>query len=187
MGWCTSHAFAHANRCALVSLLLSLPLFLPSCIADNTPRDTPAPAQAPADSRPGKLIPAASGSFQDTDGNLYRDSSTVVIYTFAESAKYQIPMRPQGEFQIRLEDNRGGLIASWSFSKEQTKAALRNLPPGPGCVFQLDLRQSAVTGFSDRINKGEASMVVTLKPDQGDPVTARTSAPILIGPIETAR
>ena len=42
-------------------------------------------------------------------------------------------------------------------------------------------------GYSDRINKGEASMVVSLKTEEGDTISARTSAPILIGPIEPAR
>lgn len=118
---------------------------------------------------------------------MYRDSSTVIIYTMAEASQYAIPIRPRGEFLIRLEDAKGNLIASWTFSKHQTAAATRNLPPGPGCIFELDLRKSPLTGRSDRINKAEASMVVSLKTEDGDTLTARTSSPILIGPIENPR
>lgn len=154
------------------------------CIADNSPR-TP---QTPTDARPGKLVPATSGSFQDTNGNQYRDTSTLVVYVLADASKYPLPMKAKGRFEVRLEDSAGGMIASWSFTKEQTAAAVRDLPPGPGFVFELDLRKSAATGYSDQINKGEASMLITFKPEAGgEPIVARTSSPILIGPIERSR
>lgn len=159
------------------------------CVADNSPR--PAPRPTPESARPGKLVLATSGAFQDSNGNQYRDTSTLVVYIFGES-KYPLPMKPKGQFEVRLEDRTGVTIASWQFTMDQTTSAIRDMPSGPGFVFELDLRKSAAAGFSDKINKGEASMVVTFKPEGAggegtEPITARTSSPILIGPIERAR
>lgn len=165
-------------RTRALALLLTTCGALTACVSDQHR----AP-ETPADATPVKIIPAASGSFVDTDGNRYRDSSTVVVYVLADSTRYALPMKARGEFNIRLESGGGDAIAEWTFDKAQTAAAVRSMPPGPGFVFDLDLRQSPRAKNTDRIDRGEASMVVTFTPEGGQALYARTSAPILIGPI----
>jgi hypothetical protein len=148
-------------------------------------QDHPRPTETPSSATPQRLIPAASGSFDDTDGNRYRDTCTLVVYIIADETRYPLPMKARGEFEIRLEDPNGKVIAKWNLGKDQVAASIRSLPPGPGYVFSLDLRASPTTGYTDKIDQGEAMMVVKFTPEHGEPIVARTSAPILIGPIST--
>src|ERR1043165_2813170 len=132
---------------AMSALILSI---LAGCVAEQR-----RPAETPDEAKPVKIVPAASGSFVDTDGNRYRDSSTVVVYVLADSTRYAIPMKARGAFNIRLEDRTGLTLGEWSFDKAQTAACLRSMPPGPGFVFDLDLRRSSAAGHTDRIDRGE--------------------------------
>ena len=162
--------------------LFAMAAALSGCVTDGPAR----PGRQPSDIRPAKLIPAANGSFADTDANRYRDSSTVVVYIMGDVPGYHLPIAVPGEFTIRLEDPRGKPVAEWSFDKTQTAAALGKLPPGPGYVFELDLRKSPMRRGSDVIEEPEADLVVEFTPEKGEPIKARTTAPIVIGPSNRA-
>lgn len=155
---------------------------LAACVSDGPTR----PPRQPSDIRPAKLIPAVNGSFSDTDANRYRDTSSVYLYVMGDAPGYRIPIAVPGEVTIRLEDPRGRPVAEWHFDKAQTASALHNLPPGPGYVFELDLRKSPMRRGSDVTEDAEADLVAIFTPDQGEVVRARTSAPILIGPVGRA-
>jgi len=152
---------------------------LSGCVADTPPR----PRQ-PQNIHPAKLIPAANGAFIDTDANRYRDTSTVVVYVMGNAPAYQLPIAVTGEFLLRLEDPKGRLVAEWKFDHKETAAAMRTLPPGPGFVFEMDIRKSPYTHGSDVIEQSEAELLVTFIPDEGDAIKARTSAVLLIGPVD---
>lgn len=150
-----------------------------ACVADGPSK----PRSQPPSVRPTKLIPAADGTFTDTDGNRYRDSSALVIYVMGDAPGYHLPIRVPGRFTIRLESTQGKPIAEWSFDAAQTEAALRSLPPGPGYVFELDLRKSPTRRGSDVIEESEAELIAIFTPESGDAIRARTSATVLIGPV----
>jgi len=136
-----------------------------------------APA-TPASVAPAKLAPIA-GDFTDTDANRYRDSTRVIVYVYAESDRYPIPMKPEGSFEFRLENPDGKTIATWTFDRDKTRAAAHQLAPGPGFVFDLSLLDLG----SDRIEDSEAELLVTFKPVDGPVLRARPSAPLLVGPL----
>ena len=156
--------------CAIVALTAA------GCVVDAPPR----PRQ-PANVHPAKLVPAAVSEFQDTDDNRYRDSSPVVVYVMGDSPGYHLPLKIEGEFVLRLESPGGQLVAEWKFDRAATAAAMRVLNPGPGFVFELDLRKSATTGNTDVVKQAEADLVVVFTSAAGETIRARTSAPILIG------
>lgn len=169
----------HRRSTTFLACSFLAPVLLAGCVTDGPTR----PRSQPSGVQPAKLITAADGAFTDTDANRYRDSSAVVVYVMGDSPGYHLPIRVPGQFTIRLESPRGQLIAEWPFGVAQTEAALRNLPPGPGYVFELDLRKSQVRGGTDIIDESEADLVAIFTTDAGNTIRARTSAPILIGPV----
>ena len=84
------------------------------------------PDSAPDSAVPGVLALTAT-DFIDTDSNKYRDTSTVVIYVFAESAQYKLPMKAEGTFEFVLEDRGGRALA----------------PPAPGTSSRSACSSSA--------------------------------------------
>ncbi len=168
-------------RSGSAALIAAVSVTIAGCVSDAPPRQ-----RQPADVHPAKLITAADGSFTDTDANRYRDSSMVVVYVMGDAANYQLPIKVAGEFLIRLEDPRGKVIAEWRFDKATTAAAMRNLPPGPGFVFELDLRRSRVRGGTDVMEDREADLIAEFRPEAGEMVKSRTSSPIEIGPVGRA-
>jgi hypothetical protein len=88
-------------------------------------------------------------------------------------------MHARGSFEFRLEGRSGKQIGRWVFDEKQTEAALRQLAPGPGFVFQLSLTKIGVEQASER----EAEILCTFTPVGGTPIRARPSAPLLIGPL----
>lgn len=136
------------------------------------------PAQAPGSARVGVLVPIA-GDFADTDANRYRDTTRVVVYLYADSARYPLPMAPPGSFEFKLENAAGKQLALWTFDQARTRAAKRELSPGPGFVFDLNLLSLG----SDRIADTEGDLTVTFTPVEGKPVRAKPSAPLLVGPL----
>jgi len=136
------------------------------------------PKQAPDNATPG-MIALTAGDFQDTDANRLRDTTTVAAYIYAASGAYPIPMHARGSFEFRLEGRSGKQIGRWVFDVKQTEAALRQLAPGPGFVFQLSLTKIGVEQASER----EAEILCTFTPVGGTPIRARPSAPLLIGPL----
>src|SRR5688572_16329446 len=149
------------------------------CVADGPQR--PQKKRQPSDVLPAKLVPTASVEFADTDGNRYRDSTTVVVYVMGDVPTYHLPLKVTGAFALSLQDPQGRVIASWNFDREQTAAALSGLQPGPGFVFGLDLRKSSVG--TEVMEAPEADLVVVCTPENGEASRARASAAILIGPV----
>jgi hypothetical protein len=152
---------------------------LAGCVTEGPQR--PQRKAQPSDVLPAKLVPTASVEFTDTDANRYRDSTTVVVYVMGDVPNYHLPLKVKGEFALSLQDPQGKVIAAWTFDRAQTAAALSGLQPGPGFVFGLDLRRSSLG--TDVVQTPEADLVVVFTPEKGDPIRARTSAPILIGPV----
>jgi hypothetical protein len=139
----------------------------------------PAAAHAtPSSIAPAKIAPVA-GDFTDTDANRYRDTTRVIVYIYADSDKYPIPMKPEGSFQFRLENPQGKTIATWNFDRAKTAKAARQLAPGPGFVFDLSLLDLG----TDKIEDSEAELLITFTPADGPVLRARPSAPLLVGPL----
>jgi hypothetical protein len=143
------------------------------CVSTN-----PSAPATPSNIKPAKLVPIA-GDFEDTDANRYRDTTRVVVYLYADSEKYPLSMRADGSFQFRLENPAGQTIATWNFDRERTRKSLRQLPPGPGFVFDLSLLDLG----TDKIQDSEAELIVTFTPVDGPVLRARPTAPLLIGPL----
>lgn len=136
------------------------------------------PKGPPESAVPGVLALTAT-DFIDTDSNKFRDTSTVVIYIFPESARYQLPMPAPGTFEFVLEGP-SGPIARWEIGEQRSGEARRQLPPGPGYVFELSLIELG----SDHINAEEAELLATFIPaDGGRPLRARTPSPLLLGSV----
>jgi len=161
-----------------VLMLMSVAL-LAGCVTEGPQR--PQKQRQPSDVLPAKLVPTASVEFTDTDANLYRDSTTMVVYVMGDVPTYHLPLKVTGSFEVSLQDPRGRVIASWTFDKAQTAAALSGLQPGPGFVFELDLRLSSMG--TDVIESPEADLVVRFTPEKGETIRTRTSSAILIGPV----
>lgn len=139
---------------------------------------TPHAKQTPDDVKPG-MIALTAADFQDTDANRWRDTTTVAAYIYAASGAYPLPMRVRGTFEFRLEGKGGKNLGRWVFDERQTEAALRQLAPGPGFVFQLSLAKLGAEQTQER----EAEILCTFTPVGGTPIRARPSAPLLIGPM----
>lgn len=137
------------------------------------------PTSAPDSAIPGVLALTAT-DFVDTDGNKYRDTSTIVIYIFPESAQYLLPMKAEGTFEFVLEDRSARPLARWNIGPDRAGAARRRLPPGPGYVFEISLLEFG----SDLVDLPEAELVATFIPDDGSrSLHARTQSPLLLGSV----
>jgi hypothetical protein len=164
---------AHISLSAL-AVLAAAPFLFASCAAEPSRRG----ARPPADATPGVLAITAT-DFIDTDSNKFRDTSTVVLYIFPESAQYQLPMRAEGTFDFALE-SQGKPLARWTMDEDRSGAARRQLPPGPGYVFELSLLELG----SDRVNAPDAELIATFLPLDGSrPLRARTQSPLLLGSV----
>ena len=158
--------------------VLALSIALALCDAGCVTEGKAKPAAAPASMEVGALVPIA-GDFADTDANHYRDTTRVVVYLYADSNRYPLPIAPAGSFEFRLENAAGKQVALWTFDQAMAKAARRKLSPGPGFVFDLSLLKLG----SDRLSDTEGELVVTFTPVRGKPVRSKPSAPLLIGPL----
>ena len=159
---------------AQVAAVIAPALLLAACTAGPARRDS-----APASAVPGVLALTAT-DFIDTDSNKYRDTSTIVIYIFPESAQYKLPMKAAGTFEFVLEDRSAQPIARWSIGENRAGQARRQLPPGPGYVFELSLLEFG----SDQVDLPEAELVATFIPDDGGrKLRARTQSPLLLGSV----
>jgi hypothetical protein len=56
---------------------------------------------------------------------------------------------------------------------------MRNLAPGPGFVFKLNLNEVA----TDQLQEREAEILCVFTPVNGAPIRARPSAPLLVGSV----
>jgi hypothetical protein len=161
----------HLRRTAWAAFILGGAVS--GCVSDSKPKASPAPWGA----TPGTLAPSAQ-NFVDTDGDRYRDTTTAVVYVYADSG-YPISMKADGTFEFKIETPGGKTLAVWTFDRKQTRSALRELAPGPGFVFSLSLLDLG----SDRIEESEANLQVTFTPVDGKAIRRRLSAPLLIGPL----
>ena len=133
--------------------------------------------QTPSSATPG-MIALTIGDFQDTDGNHVRDTTTAAAYIYAQSTAYPLPMRVKGVFEFQLQPRNGQNLPTWRFDEKETEAAVRQLAPGPGYVFQLSL----IRARAEQSVQREAEILCTFTPTGGQPIRARPSAPMLIGP-----
>lgn len=162
------------RRGIILSLTIGSGLLIGACGGSGRtgPRTTPPRAM------PERLVLVAQ-NFEDTNANRYRDTAVVYAYVYADSTRFPLPVEADGEFEFRLEDATGTTVAAWRFDHQQTRAARRRLGPGPGFVFTLSL---LVEG-NDRLTATEADLVAAFSSPGGRTVYARTSAPVLIGPV----
>ncbi|MEX2217315.1 MAG: hypothetical protein WD749_01030 [Phycisphaerales bacterium] len=168
----TTHS--RSSPLCLPAAALAGGLLLAGCVSDYGPR---AP-RTPASAAPDTLVPIAS-DFVDTDQNRFRDTTRVVVYVYADSGRYPIPVAADGAFEFRIENPAGERVAAWVFDREQTRAAMRQLAPGPGFVFELSLLAPGSGG--DRVADSEGQLSVLFTPSHGSPISARPTAPLLIG------
>jgi len=134
--------------------------------------------QTPSDAVPS-AVALSVGDFTDSDQNRYRDTTNITAYVY--SIAYPIPLPARGTFEFELQSTKGDVIRRWMFDQKQTADALREMAPGPGFVFNLSLVGA------DKLDLTEGEIVCTFRPLKCDPVRARPSAPIAIGPITRPR
>ena len=134
--------------------------------------------QTPSDAAPA-IVSLNVADFVDTDQNRYRDTTTIVAYVYA--AGYPIPVHARGSFDFELQTSKGETLKKWSFDEKRTAAAMRQMAPGPGFVFELSLRGE------DRLERSEAEVLCTFRPLNGTAILARPSAPVAIGPVTRPR
>ncbi len=134
--------------------------------------------QTPADATPG-AVALIVGDFTDTDQNRFRDSTNITAYVYA--AGYPIPLAARGSFEFELQSTRGAVLGRWMFDEKSSAAAMHQMAPGPGFIFNLSLLGA------DRIELSEGEIVCTFRPASGTPIHARPSAPVAIGPITRPR
>lgn len=174
-----------ASRLCVVCCGLALPALAASLCACAGPSggSTPRP-QTSSTARPA-ILSLAADNFADTDGNRYRDSTIVVVYIFSEDQS--LPMRADGEFTFTLQGRSGRRLAEWRFDRQQTAAAVEQLPPGPGYIFELSMLESG----TDRTEEREADLIATFslaqRDDRRPPVTLRRSVPLAVGPVSRSR
>lgn len=129
-------------------------------------------------------------NFADTDGNRFRDTTSVIIYLFAEN--HPIPFVAEGSFTFLLETTNGQPIAEWRFDREQTAAALREFGPGPAYLFELSILKADAGIGTDRIADREGELVATFAPAAAKGTeeprrVRRRGTPVQIGPTGRAR
>ena len=141
------------------------------CVSDDRAR-----AAATPNSATPRVLTTVTSSFADTDGDRYRDATRAVVYVFADPS-YPVPMRAEGEFDFILESPGGKRFTQWHFDRLQTRAALRQLAPGPGFVFDLAIDPAR------SIDEPEAELRVTFTPVKGEPIHGQPKAALLVGPL----
>jgi hypothetical protein len=182
-------------RFMAVTLAIGAAAFGWGCGSGERTRGSSPSAGGHAGQRGGEpaAIVVASDNFVDTDGNGYRDTTSVIIYVFSQERA--VPTSADGTFSFMLESIGGEPIVHWRFDRQQSAAALRQLAPGPAYVFELSLfdatRPDGVR-TSDRLSISEADLLVTFTPavaegQQARPLRGRPGAPLLVGPRMRAR
>lgn len=155
----------------LLTLVPSL-FFVPACVTEN-PRQRHIPAP-PIATRPTRLVLSVGRFLEDTDSNGYGDQMTVSVYLFDE--RYQhAPITSEGVIEFVLRSPSGKDVRTWTFTEVQTKAALTNLPAGPGLTFRLSLRDNG----SDQLPGMTAELIAIFKTPAGE--VAQSSVPVRIG------
>ncbi len=161
------------SRRALALLALALPLLaLPACVTENPRhRDIPAPPQA---ARPSRLVLSVGRFLEDSDSNGYGDLMTVSVYLFDERYPHA-PVTTPGSIEFVLRSPAGKDLRTWTFSDTQTRAALTNLPAGPGYTFRLSLRDHG----SDQLPGMTAELFAIFKAPAGENV--QSNVPVRVG------
>jgi hypothetical protein len=141
-------------------------LLAAGCVSAE-PADRPPPKQ-PSWAKPSDLL-VSSGFPEDIDGNGYLDTMAMTVYVFDAQfpgASIQAP----GTFAFALTTPDGKPIARWDLTIEETTAAARPMPPGPGYLFKLSLLDKG----GDKINTRVAELSTVFTPVTGKPVRAKS-------------
>lgn len=155
----------------LAAGVLSLSAGLAGCVADRRP--TP---QQPDAVQATRLWIAATPP-EDTDGDALPDTTLVTAFLFADPTQYQIPVQIPGAFAFQLVDEQGQTVSQWRFDAAESKAAGRNLPPGPGHVFTLSLLTQGVEQARPRT----LELTGVFTPTSGRPLHSRAGASFVFG------
>ncbi len=126
-----------SSRAAALSIALSVSLA--GCVSDQPERPIRKPGPQPFDAAPTHLVVNVK-DFVDSDDNGYVDSSIATVYVFAEG--YALPIDPAGTVTFRVSAPKGGQLAEWVISPEQSAPCRIKTQVGPGYGFTLDLRQA---------------------------------------------
>lgn len=135
-----------------VMLLAAMGVTMAGCVSDQPERPIRKPGPQPFNAAPTHLVVNVK-DFVDSDDNGYLDSSIATVYVFAEG--YALPINATGTFTFRISAPRGGQIAEWVISPEQSAPCRIKTQVGPGYGFTLDLRQAG----TDKLDQREAVLV----------------------------
>jgi hypothetical protein len=81
----------------------------------------------------------SAGVGMDSDGNGYPDTIPVVVYLFADTRRYPLPVKERGEFTFELTAAEGVEIGSWVFGEEESARAVGDSAAGVCYRFALRL------------------------------------------------
>ncbi len=113
---------------------------------------------------------------RDTNSNGYGDTISVTMYLFDEQ-RYPLPIAVSGSVRFDLKSGSGAVIASWGFSREETRRVLQSMAPGPGYRFELSLLDKG----GDKLENQEALLTVEFQPESGAPVKSPGGVALRIG------
>lgn len=166
-------------------VILGLLATLTGCVEESVRRAPAHVGAAPAEIPVTALELFAGSAFDDTDGNGWRDTLTVVAYLFSPGSDYPLSLRRDGAFTFRIVSAEQRPMAEWVFDRAATAAALRqDLPPGPGYVFTLDLRPQQREGVPLREVWVKASFAPAAAESTSPAMVERQSAgAVLVGEV----
>lgn len=115
---------------------------------------------------------------EDTNDSGYFDTITMTVYLFDTArSRHPGPVSVPGRMLVELVATDEEVLARWELSEEQTEAAKRMFPPGPG--YQLRLNMTDVA--TDRVPYTRARVRCTFLPRVGDPVGTDNPPTVVVG------
>jgi hypothetical protein len=146
------------------------------CVTEGppTPKIPPAPSAPASDIRP-TVIDISTGRFaSDSDKNGYADVVNASVFLF-NLERHPASLPADGQFVFELLDESGKRIAEWTLTAKEVQSSRRDMLPGPGYVFQLNIRDHT----SDKIPRTDAQLNGMYIPAQGGP-TLRSPNPVRV-------
>jgi hypothetical protein len=149
---------------------------LGACVTEGPPTHTVPPApSAPSPGVRPTVIDVSTGRYaSDSDKNGYADVVNASVFLF-NLERHPASLPADGQFVFELLDESGKRIVEWTLTAKQVQSARRDMLPGPGYVFQLNIRDHT----SDNIPRTDAQLTCMYIPAQGGP-TLRSPNPVRI-------